>query len=203
MVSVQYIVIGLKYNQNVEKGGMMRNLKDKFIQLSPLSKTIFIFVALSIITLVAILILSLMSPQTSDDTGANDANSATESPDEQTDEDTVKDTRPQIIGIENMTYRGVKTRTTDDIKSVLINYYDNTDDNQHGAEKVEISNNIMYSKTIEATQNYISNITIDDEIQKQVTFVISDKGDGNLLRVIIADTDGNNAEVIYGSLLNN
>lgn len=182
---------------------MMRNLKDKFIQLSPLSKTIFIFVALSIITLVAILILSLMSPQTSDDTGANDANSATESPDEQTDEDTVKDTRPQIIGIENMTYRGVKTRTTDDIKSVLINYYDNTDDNQHGAEKVEISNNITYSKTIEATQNYISNITIDDEIQKQVTFVISDKGDGNLLRVIIADTDGNNAEVIYGSLLNN
>lgn len=181
----------------------MRNLKDKFIQLSPLGKTIFIFIALSIITLVAIFILSLMSPQTSDGTGANDANSATEPPNKPTDEDTVKDTRPQIIGIENMTYRGVNKRAIDDIKSVLLNYFDNTDGNQHGAEKVEISNNITYSKTIEATQNYVSNITIDDKMQKQVTFVISDRGDGNLLRVIIADTDGNNAEVIYGSLLNN
>lgn len=181
----------------------MSNLRDRFTQLSPLGKTIVMFVVLLIITLVVILIVSLISPQTSDNTNVNDSGSTTESPDKQTNSDTVKDSRPQIIGLENMTRRGVNTRATDNIKSALLSYFNNIDNNQHGAEKVEITNNITYSKTINGTQEYVSIITIDDETQKLITIVTSDRGDGNLLSVTIADTDGNNTEVIYGSILNN
>lgn len=181
----------------------MSNLKNKFIQLSFLGKMIVLFVSLLIIALVATLILFLIIPQTNNTTNMNNTNSTTKSLNKQSNGDTVKDTRPHIIGLENITYRGVSTRAIDNLKSALISYFDNTDNNQHSAKKVEISNDIKYSKTINGTQEYVSVITIDDETQKRIIIVVSNRGDGSLLSVTIADTDGNNAEVIYGSILNN